>query len=150
MHPIPGQDAVRSAPRTPTWVRWLAPMALLVAHAAAQAQAAPKTVEGPSMMPMALALVFVLGLMAAAAWVLRRSGLAPRAGTSHLKVVSQLALGPRERVVIVEAGDRWLLLGVGAGGITRLGTMPRTEGAGNEAPAASFGALLGKLRGGTP
>ena len=102
------------------------------------------------MMPMALALVFILGLMAAAAWLLRRSGLAPRTGTSHLKVVSQLALGPRERVVIVEAGDRWLLLGVGAGGITRLGTMPRSANAGTEAPAASFGALLDKLRGGTP
>jgi len=139
---------MRSAIGPMPWARHLAPAALLLAQAAAQAQAAAKPVEGPSFTPMVLALVFVLGLMAAAVWILRRAGLAPRTGTSHLKIVSQLALGPRERVVIVEAGDRWLLLGVGAGGISRLGTMPRSASPGAEAPPASFGALLGKLRGG--
>jgi len=129
--------------------RRIAPAVLLLAQAVAHAQAAPKPVEGPSFTPMVLALVFVLGLMAAAVWILRRAGLAPRTATGHLKIVSQLALGPRERVVIVEAGDRWLLLGVGAGGISRLGTMPRAESAAAEAPPASFGALLGRLRGGS-
>jgi flagellar protein FliO/FliZ len=143
------QTPVRCASAAAAWARRLAPAALLLAHAAAQAQAATKPLEGPSFTPMVLALVFVLGLMGAAVWILRRTGLAPRTGTSHLKVVSQLALGPRERVVIVEAGDRWLLLGVGAGGISRLGTLPKSASADAEAPAASFGALLGKLRGGT-
>jgi len=139
---------MRSAIRPLARLHRFAPAALLLAQATAYAQAAAKPVEGPSYTPMVLALVFVLGLMAAAVWILRRAGLAPRAGTSHMKIVSQLALGPRERVVIVEAGDRWLLLGVGAGGISRLGTMPRSEGPGAEVPPASFSALLGKLRGG--
>ena len=96
---------------------------------------------------MVMALVFVLGLMGVAVWVLRRIGIAPRAGSSHLKIISQLALGPRERVVVVEAGDRWLLLGVGAGGISRLGTLPKAEMMPANAAPPSFGALLGKLRG---
>jgi flagellar protein FliO/FliZ len=127
--------------------RLLTTGAMLLCALAAHAQTAPRPIDGPSFMPMVVALVFVLGLMGAAVWVLRRAGLAPRAGSSHLKIVSQLALGPRERVVVVEAGDRWLLLGVGAGGISRLGTMPKTEAAPADAPPPNFGALLGKLRG---
>lgn len=120
---------------------------LSCALGAAAQQAAPHPVEGPSFVPMALALVIVLGLMGGAVWVLRRTGIAPRSGTGPLRVVSQLPLGPRERVVVIEAGDRWWLLGVGPGGITRLGTLPRGEGSTPEAPQPSFGALFEKLRG---
>jgi flagellar protein FliO/FliZ len=127
--------------------RYVAGGALLLNALAAYAQTAPKPIDGPSFTPMVVALVFVLGLMGAAVWVLRRIGIAPRTGSSHLKIVSQLALGPRERVVVVEAGDRWLLLGVGAGGISRLGTMPKAETTSPDAAPPSFGALLGKLRG---
>jgi flagellar protein FliO/FliZ len=99
---------------------------------------------------MAAALLLVLALLGAALWVMRRAGIAPaRGASSHLRLVAQMALGPRERVVIVDAGGRWWLLGVGAGGITRLGSMPRGESNTAEAPAASFGALFDKLRGGS-
>lgn len=120
---------------------------------------AARPVEGPSFAPMGLALLAVLGLMAGAVWILRRMGLAPRGADARLlRIVSQLSLGPRERLLIVEAGDRWLLLGVGSGGISRLGTLPRTlpaaEGAAAGAgpgAAASFQGLLDRLRkGGTP
>jgi len=94
-----------------------------------------------------MALLLVLGLIGAALWVLRRTGIAPRGGGGQLRVVTQLALGPRERVVIVEVGERWWLLGVGAGGITRLGSVPKGEASASEVPVASFGALFEKLRG---
>lgn len=114
---------------------------------AAGAPAAP--LEGPSFVPMALALVLVLGLLGAALWVLRRAGFAPRGGSTQLRLVTQLALGPRERVVIVEAGERWWLLGVGANGVTRLGSLPKGEASTSALPAApSFGALFEKLRAG--
>jgi flagellar protein FliO/FliZ len=134
--------AVRAA--TPLWP--------LFAAVAARAQTAVSTaaqpVDGPSYVPMALALLFVLGFIGAALWVLRRTGIAPRGGNGHLRMVTQLALGPRERVVIVEVGERWWLLGVGAGGITRLGSVPKGQTALPEVPAASFSALLERLRGG--
>jgi flagellar protein FliO/FliZ len=99
---------------------------------------------------MGLALLVVLGLMAAVLWLLRRAGLAPRAGNANLlRLVSQLSLGPRERVVIIEAGDRWLLLGVGTAGISRLGSLPKGENASAPVPAGSFGALLDKLHKGS-
>ncbi len=119
------------------------------APAAAAQAAAVHPVDGPSFMPMALSLVFILALIGGALWVMRRMGLAPRNGTSQLRLVTQLALGPRDRVVIVEAGERWWMLGVGAGGITRLGSMPKGESVGAEVPVASFNALLARMRAGT-
>ena len=103
----------------------------------------------PSFLPMFTSLLIVLGLFAAAVWGLRRMGIAPRAGTGPMRLVSQLALGPRERVVIVEVGERWVLLGVGASGITRLGTVAKGELPTSPQQGPAFGALLERLRGGT-
>ena len=103
-------------------------------------------VEGPSMLPMIGALLLVLGLLAASVWVLRRTGIAPRGASNVLRLVAQLALGPRERVVIVEAGGRWWMLGVGASGVTRLGSMPKGEIAPADEHPANFGSLLERLR----
>ncbi len=122
----------------------LAPACVLAQTAA---PAAPHPVEGPSLMPMIGALFLVLALLGAAVWVLRRTGIAPRGAGNTLRMVGQLALGPRERVVIVEVGDRWWMLGVGAGGVTRIGTLPKGETANAEShPATSFGTLLERLR----
>ena len=109
-------------------------------------QAAPHTVEGPSVLPMVMALILVLGMIAATMWVLRRTGIAPRTTNNPLKLISQLAVGPRERVVVVEIGDRWWLLGVASGRVTRLGSVPKGEAPPAQALPASFGNLLDKLR----
>jgi len=102
---------------------------------AARADTAPASAPaGPSLMPLLFGLVAVLALIPAAAWLARRSGFAPRTSTSGLRVVAQLALGPRERVVIIEAGDRRLLLGVSPAGITRLGTLAPGEPSADGAP----------------
>jgi flagellar protein FliO/FliZ len=124
-----------------------APAAPAPALAASGATAHP--VEGPSFAPMAFALLIVLGLVGAAAWAMRRVGLAPRAGGARaLRLVGQLSLGPRERVVIVEVADRWLLLGVASGSISRLGSVPKGETGGAPAAPPNFGSLVERLRGG--
>jgi flagellar protein FliO/FliZ len=120
----------------------LAAAALLAASTPALAQAAP--VEGPSLLPMVLALVFVLALVPVAMWMLKRIGGAGPGSVAGMRVVAQLPLGPRERIVVVEAGERWLLLGVTAASINRIGTMPRGELP--VAPAnGTFAALLAKV-----
>lgn len=103
----------------------------------------------PSFLPMLTSLLIVLGLFAVAVWGLRRMGVAPRTGgAGPMRLISQLPLGPRERVVIVEVGDRWVLLGVGTGGITRLGTVAKGSLPAGPAPGPAFGALLERLRSG--
>jgi len=111
----------------------LPPGALLLAVALrAHAQAAPSA-GGPSLTPLLTGLLLVLALIGAAAWLLRRAGLAQTGSTSGLRLVGQLALGPRERLVIIEVADRRWLLGVSAAGISRLGTLPpASEGSASE------------------
>lgn len=67
------------------------------------------------------ALLLVLGLVFALAWLARRvPGLAGAAGNPALRVVASLPLGARERVVVVDVGGTQLLLGVGAAGTRTL------------------------------
>ncbi|MCY4473331.1 MAG: flagellar biosynthetic protein FliO [Kistimonas sp.] len=63
----------------------------------------------------------VLALLFAGAWWLKRCqpGLAP--GQGGLQIKGALSLGGRDRVVVVQAGERQLLLGVSPGRIMMLG-----------------------------
>jgi len=66
------------------------------------------------------ALLFVLALILALAWLAKRMpGIAGK-GNPAWRVVASLPLGPRERVVVVDVGGQQLLLGVGAGGTRAL------------------------------
>ena len=132
---------------------WITLAAVLTPGAAFAQAAAP---AGPSVLPMILALVLVLALVPLAMWLLKKLGGSQPAAmqAAGLRIVTQLALGPRERVVVVEAGDRWLLLGVTAAAVNRIGTLPRPDGAqepaaaGAATPAAPFRQLLQQIRAG--
>ncbi|MDR5875287.1 flagellar biosynthetic protein FliO [Halomonas sp. CUBES01] len=69
----------------------------------------------------ALALVIAIILLCTA--LLKRLGSAKRAG-GHLQMISSTAVGNRERVVIVQVEDTWLVLGVGNGRVTKLHERP--------------------------
>lgn len=68
---------------------------------------------------MLLGLLLVLGLMAGAVWLLRRYTPLQR-GDGSLKIVGGLALGARERLVLVETGGVRLLLGIMPGQVKKL------------------------------
>jgi flagellar protein FliO/FliZ len=69
-------------------------------------------------------LVLVVGLILALGWLAKRMpGLQRGAGNAGLKVVASVALGPRERAVVVDVGGTQLLLGVGQGGVRTLHTL---------------------------
>jgi len=124
------------------FVRWSIRCLLFASTASAQAQPATAS-DGPSLLPLVIVLVLVLALIPLAVWLLKRLGGGAPASVAGLRVIAQLPLGPRERVVIVEAGDRWLVLGVTAASINRIGTLPK-----GEAPAtpANFASLLSTAR----
>lgn len=81
------------------------------------------------MLQVALALIIVLGLIVVGAWLMRRFSLLPRAANGQLRVVSGVMVGTRERVVIVELGETWLVLGVTGEQVNLLHTLPRPENA---------------------
>jgi len=131
----------RFAPRNDTGAARAATGTLLFfALGAAHAQApAP---EGPSLLPLVLTLVFVLALIPVAVWMLKRLGAGSSSSAAGMRIVAQLPIGPRERLVVVEAGDRWLILGVTPSAISRVGTLPKGEVPAPAAAGGSFAALL--------
>jgi flagellar protein FliO/FliZ len=102
-------------------------VSVALAGIAAAAGAADAPAAGaanpPSLTAMVLGLLVVVAMIPAAAWLLRRSGFTRQQPTAGLRVVAQLPLGPRERLVIVDAGERRWVLGVSPAGIARLGTL---------------------------
>lgn len=75
-----------------------------------------------------LGLGLVLAVIACSAWLLRRFGGISRSPASAIKVIGGSAVGQRERVVLVEIADTWLVIGVAPGHITALHTMAKGEG----------------------
>ncbi|MFZ4478402.1 MAG: flagellar biosynthetic protein FliO [Rhodoferax sp.] len=82
-----------------------------------------------------LGLAFVVGLIFLCAWAVRRLGLQPNGGNRLLKVVSSVMVGQRERVVVVEVGDAWLVLGVAAGQVSALHTMAAQSRSDTQSPS---------------
>ncbi|MCS6786058.1 MAG: flagellar biosynthetic protein FliO [Thiobacillaceae bacterium] len=72
-----------------------------------------------------MALLIVLALLLAFLWLLRRLTPGQAAVQGVVRVVGGVMLGARERLVVVEVADQWLLLGVAAGRVDHLYTMPR-------------------------
>lgn len=105
----------------------LLPVVLLASlHARAAEQAAAPASTG-SLLQVLVGLVIVLALMAGAAWMLKRMGMAGTGGNSVAKVVGGVSVGNRERVVVVEVGEQWIVVGVAPGRVNALSTMPRQE-----------------------
>lgn len=69
------------------------------------------------------ALLLVVGLILALAWLAKRMPGVAGSTNAALRVVGSLSIGPRERVVVVAVGDTQLLLGVGPGGTRTLHTL---------------------------
>ena len=76
------------------------------------------------MLQFAVGLAMVLGLIVAAGWFAKRFSIGPTS-SGVLKVVAGAAVGQRERVVIVEVGEIWMVVGVAPGRVNALHTMPR-------------------------
>lgn len=77
-----------------------------------------------SMLTVLLSLGLILGGFVAVAWFARRY-LPGMGAQGAVKVVGTTAVGARERVVVVEVDNTWLLLGVGGGNVRLLHTLPK-------------------------
>ncbi|WP_213663791.1 flagellar biosynthetic protein FliO [Stutzerimonas stutzeri] len=104
-------------------MRALAFLALLVALPALAAEPAASmssTDMGAQLSKLLLGLLLVVGLIFLLAWLLRRVQQMNPRGTRVIKLVSSQALGPRERLVLVQVGSEQVLIGLSAGRITPL------------------------------
>lgn len=106
--------------------RFFAAGAVLLSPSVAMA-AAPDAAS--SMLTVLLSLILILGGFVAVAWFARRY-LPGMGAQGAVRVVGTTPVGTRERVVVVEVDDTWLLLGVGGGNVRLLHTLPRPTGSG--------------------
>jgi flagellar protein FliO/FliZ len=123
--------------------------AVLFSNAAAQTSAAA---PGPGMtaglLQATLGLAVVLALIWGAAWVVRRISPTTRTVSSAIKVVATQNVGPRERVVLIEIGSQWLVIGVAPGRVNALQTLPKSVLPEDGPPPNPFGRLLARAKGG--
>lgn len=95
------------------------------AEALRPAFAPPSVFSLASVLQILLSLLLVLGVVALVAWVFKRLHV-PHTGSGRtLKIIGSLAVGQRERVVLVEVQDTWLVLGVATGQVRTLHTLPK-------------------------
>lgn len=105
---------------------------------AAWADAPPQAPGLPagSMLQAFLGLIFILGLFFLAAWLMRRLQSGRGTVASAMRVLGAVAVGSRERIVLVEIGETWLVIGIAPGQIRTLHTLPKRP---LDAPAGPSG-----------
>ena len=110
---------------------------LLIAPVLSQAaeSPAPAVSAAGSLLQVFIGLVAVLLLIAATAWLAKRMGVTHGGSSGLLHVISSTSVGTRERVMVVEVGDSWLVVGVAPGSVNALMTLPKGE----MPPAATSG-----------
>ncbi len=69
---------------------------------------------GAQLLSVTLALVFIVALIFAVSWFIRRFGSGVFVQTGQMKIVAALPLGTRERLMLVDVAGKQLLLGVTA------------------------------------
>lgn len=90
------------------------------------ANTAPASATG-QMGSLLLSMLLIVALIVGAAWLLKRMAPHHYARSELLRVVAGAAVGQRERVVIVEIGATWLVVGVAPGQVSVLHQLPRVE-----------------------
>ena len=92
---------------------------------------------------VAFSLLLIVAVIVGLAWVATRLRLTPRAASSALKVLADVAVGAKERVVLLKVGDAQALVGVGTDGVRSLVLLERTV---ELPPERAPGAFAERLR----
>jgi flagellar protein FliO/FliZ len=82
----------------------------------ALATAAPEHVSptfgGMAVLNMLLGLFCVVGLILGCAWFLKRLNIAPNMRNENLSVLALLNIGQKEKIALIKAGDKQILVGI--------------------------------------
>jgi flagellar protein FliO/FliZ len=123
--------------------------------APAVASAREPLTTGGGALQVLLSLALVLGAILLLGWVARRLRVLPRGRSGAMRVVDEVALGAKERAVILEVDGARLVLGVGEGRVALLHRgeavatpVPSVADATGAAPATpGFAELMSKALG---
>lgn len=85
----------------------------------------PVGVSSGTYIQATLALALIVGLLVGTAWLARKMSGGKGFGQGGMKIVGGVALGPRERIVLLEVGNEWLVVGIVPGQIRTLHHMEK-------------------------
>lgn len=107
----------------------------------------PPAVSSGGIVQIIFSLLLVLAVIVLVAWLLKRMNMVQQGHGNLLKVLGGVAIGQRERIVLVEVNDTWLVVGVGPSQIRTLHSLPKPEGADLHTPmqpgdTGKFAAIL--------
>jgi len=95
---------------------------------------------------MLLGLTLIIGILFFGAYFLRKLNGGRNFGHSGpLRIVGGLMISTRERIVLIEVGDTWLVVGIAPGQITTLHTLPKGELAASSGSERPFGQWLKQI-----
>ncbi|WP_095127768.1 flagellar biosynthetic protein FliO [Pseudomonas sp. Irchel s3h14] len=121
-----------------------------VATAASAAAPAVSSGVAGQLTQLVFGLLLVLGLIFFLAWLLRRVQQAGPAGKGQvIELIGSRALGPRDRLMLVQVGNEQILLGLSPGTITALHVLkePVQVPSGTEKATPEFAQRLMELMG---
>ena len=130
-------------------------LASQVCLAAATPTATPATAPGSlggQLAQMVFGLLLVVGLIFFLAWVLRRMQSTAVKGGQVIEIVGSRAIGPRDRLLLVQVGKEQILIGHTPGGIEALHVLaePVEVSAGARQATPEFAQRLMELMGKDP
>ncbi|AZF11874.1 MULTISPECIES: flagellar biosynthetic protein FliO [unclassified Pseudomonas] len=125
------------------------PLGALAAEPIAQAAAAPAVGSvGGQLTQLMLGLLLVVGLIFVLAWLMRRVQRIGPGNAQVIELIGSRALGPRDRLVLVQVGEEQILLGLTPGRITPLHVLKTpVDAAKTEAATPEFAQRLMELLG---
>lgn len=133
--------------RRAIWACLLWPTAQVVLAAEETASGAgvkSQPMGGGEVLQMLAGLAAVLGAIFVLAWVTRRFNRFNLQGSGALRVLGGLSMGSRERVVLVQAGETQLLIGVAPGRVQTLHVLDKPLAMDNA--SVTFNGFADRLR----
>ncbi len=135
---MPSNAAPRLGRRLPAAAAALGAAAACLLPAAASAAEPSLGPTSAQLVRLVLGLVVVVVVLVLAARILPRLGGGALVGGGALRVVAQLQLGQRERVAVVQVGERQILVGIAPGRVEALHVLETPLPAG-ERPGQTLG-----------
>jgi flagellar protein FliO/FliZ len=112
--------------------------------------AAPDIAVGAELVRVVLSLLGIIALILAAGWISRRLQGRTAPGGRRIRCVETFSVGARDRVLLLEANGKRLLVGVGQGGMRTLhvyeGEVESMDAAAPPASMPGFAELLARWK----
>jgi len=84
------------------------------------AMGSPSVISHAELLKVASGLGMVLLIILVLSWLVKRLNAVSLISSKGFQTLGSMTLGPKEKVVLIKAGDRYLLIGVGGGVVNML------------------------------